>query len=353
MEVSQQLLFFFSALGAFNGLVLSIYLLFFLRPGRLSNRLLGLLLLALSIRIGKSVFFHFDRTLAAEYLQFGLTACFFIGPLLWAYLKASRDGLERIPRSWWFGFVTLAVIILGVGYWRPYAQYPAFWNGETNLIGYGIYNVWSLGILASAYVLWPIFRKGEKWSVIELWWVNVFAGNLIVHLAFRFGAYAGYIAGALSFSLVFYLFILWFVLQRRQAGFLVKERPKYGDRKIEATEAEDLLQRCQTLMETEQPYLDRGFKLVDLAKAVDSTPHQISQLLNDNAGQSFAAFINAYRVKHAQRSILTEDHLTLEAIGEESGFGSKSAFYSAFKEETGTTPARYRKQLLTVTRPQE
>lgn len=340
MDVSQQLLFFFSALGAFNGLLLAIFLLFFLKPGKLSNYLLGLLLLALSIRIGKSVFLYFNRELYRLFLQIGLTACFFIGPLLWAYVKASRDGLERVPRSWWLGLSLLVITILGIGFWRPYAAYPEFWNGG---FVFRIYDVWSLGIIAAARVLWPVFRK-RSYTNIELWWVNVFAGNLVVHLAYRYGAYSSYIVGALSFSCVFYLLGLWYVLQRRQAGFLVAERPKYKDKKIGSAEANELLARCNAVMENGRGYLDPNFKLASLAEAAGSTPHQVSQLLNDNLGQSFASYLRTFRIRHAQAAILTDDHLTLEAIGLEAGFGSKSAFYSAFKEETGTTPARYRKQ---------
>lgn len=341
MTISSQLLFFFSALGAFNGLLLSVYLLFFLRPARLSNRLLGLLLMMLSIRIGKSVFLYFNPALARNYLQFGLTACFFIGPLLWAYLKAERDGITSIKTSWWVGFGVLATAIIGIGLWRPYNTDPMFWQG--GFIRYGIYNVWTLGVLAGGAVLWPVVSR-KRWTNIEIWWVNIFLGNLIVHLAYRFSYYTSYIAGALSFSCVFYLLALWYVLQRREAGFLVADRPKYGDKRIGKDEAEDLLIRCNAAMENGQPYLDPGFKLADLAKAADSSAHQVSQLLNDNLGQSFAAYIRAYRVGHAQEIIQKKDHLTLEAIGEEAGFGSKSAFYAAFREVTGTTPAQYRKQ---------
>ncbi len=57
MEFSAQLLFFFSALGAFNGFLLAVYFLFFAKPKNLINRMLGMLILMLSIRVGKSVFF--------------------------------------------------------------------------------------------------------------------------------------------------------------------------------------------------------------------------------------------------------------------------------------------------------
>ena len=340
MNFPNQLLFFFSALGAFNGLLLSVYLLFFLRPARLSNRLLGLLLMALSVRIGKSVFLFFNAETAPLFLQVGLTACFFIGPLLWAYLKAERDGIKKFPLSWWIGFGVLATFILGYGLWRPYMLYPESWSREFVKF---IYNIWLLGVIAGGVVLWPVFRR-QKWSTIDLWMINVFVGNLIVHLAFRFSSYTSYIVGALSFSCIFYLLGVWFILQRRQAGFLIEERPRYGDRRIGDDEATVLLTRCNAAMEREQLFLRTNFKLDDLAQAAGSTPHQVSQLLNDNLDQSFAAYVRGYRVRHAQDKILTDDHLTLEAIGEEAGFGSKSAFYAAFKEVAGTTPARYRKK---------
>ena len=342
MEASQQLLFFFSALGAFNGLLLAVYLLFFLKPRKLSNHLLGLLLLALSVRIGKSVFLYFNNELYPLFLQIGLTACFFIGPLLWAYAKASRDGLERVPRSWWAGFALLVGLALGFGIWRPYTTYREYWSG---CLFERIYAVWSVGIIAAGWVLWPVFRKGA-WTNIELWWLNVWGGNLVVHLAYRYGAFGSYIVGALSFSCVFYLLAVWYVLQRRQAGFLVAERPKYNDKKITLATADDLLARCNAVMTEDRRYLDPNFKLADLATAAGSTTHQVSQLLNDNLGQSFAAYLRTFRIRHAQAAILTDDHLTLAAIGQEAGFGSKSAFYAAFKEETGTTPAKYRASAL-------
>ena len=343
MEASQQLLFFFSALGAFNGLLLAAYLLFFLKPAQLSNRLLGLLILALSIRIGKSVFLNFNRSLAGEYLQIGLTACFFIGPLLLAYVIAKRDNLKSVPKRWYpiGGFLT--AIIIGVGLYRPYAQYRDFWNG--GFVQF-IYLVWSVGILLSIYVVWPILKQKGRWTTADLWTINIVAGNLIVHLAYRYGSYTSYIVGALSFSFVFYLLGLWYVLHKRDADFLVAEKPKYGDRKIDGAEAEELLARCNDSVETERLYLDPNFKLADLAEAAGSTPHQVSQLLNDNLGQSFTTYLRAFRIRHAREAILTDDHLTLEAIGLESGFGSKSAFYAAFKEEMGTTPAKFRRSAL-------
>jgi AraC-like DNA-binding protein len=55
-------------------------------------------------------------------------------------------------------------------------------------------------------------------------------------------------------------------------------------------------------------------------------------------------FINRYRVKEAQRLMEkpTMRHLTVEEIGYEAGFRSRSGFYGAFKRETGHSPAESR-----------
>lgn len=348
MDVSRQILFFFSALGAFNGLLLAVYLLFFLRPVKLKNRLLGLLLLALSIRIGKSVFLFFDAGLAREFLQFGLTACFFIGPLLLAYVKASRDEMERVPKLWWWGLCFLSLFILGVGWWRPYGAYPEFWNGEFSFVRV-IYNIWSVCLLAAGYVLWPLVKRWREWTTMEVWLVNVYIGNVVVHLAYRTGAYTSYIVGALSFSLVFYLLGLMYFLQRKEKGFLVAERSRYEDRKMADSEAHALVARCDQVMEQEQLFLRPDFKLREAAAAAGTSAHQLSQALNDNLGQSFSAYLKGYRVRHAQRAMKNHHHLTLEAIGLEAGFGSKSAFYAAFKEVAGMTPASWKKSQQEVT----
>jgi hypothetical protein len=55
MDTGSKVLFFVSALGAFNGLILSIYFFFFSAKRRLSNYMFAALLLVLSIRIAKSV----------------------------------------------------------------------------------------------------------------------------------------------------------------------------------------------------------------------------------------------------------------------------------------------------------
>ncbi|RZK33092.1 MAG: AraC family transcriptional regulator, partial [Hymenobacter sp.] len=100
MQVSQYILFFVGALGAFNGLLLSFYFLFFAKKRSLASSFLGCLMAALSLRIGKSVFVYFIPTLPKLYLQIGLSACLFIGPALFFFTRAAIERPLRLPAAW-------------------------------------------------------------------------------------------------------------------------------------------------------------------------------------------------------------------------------------------------------------
>ncbi len=128
MGFGDKVLFFFSALGAFNGLILGIYFIFFTSRKHLSDYFLGALLLVLSIRIGKSVAYFFDYNLPKIYLQIGLTACFFIGPFLYFFIKSEINQIKNLPKSWIWQLVFWFFIIVLVGAIYPYASFPPLWG---------------------------------------------------------------------------------------------------------------------------------------------------------------------------------------------------------------------------------
>ena len=101
-------------------------------------------------------------------------------------------------------------------------------------------------------------------------------------------------------------------------------------RKIEAAMVEDVL------------YRDPNLSLWDLAKHIGVTSHYVSQALNTNLNKSFFDLVNGWRIKDAITQLNTTDQ-TILAIAYDVGFNSRSAFYKAFKRETGTTPSDLRK----------
>ncbi|MDG1529680.1 MAG: helix-turn-helix domain-containing protein [Polaribacter sp.] len=118
---------------------------------------------------------------------------------------------------------------------------------------------------------------------------------------------------------------------------------KYASKKIEDVEANFLVESLNTVMKEKQFHRNTNVKLNDIAKELRISSHQLSQLLNDNLGKSFALFINEYRINEAKKLLQENNQFTLEAIGFDAGFSSKSTFYATFKKIVGQTPSEYKK----------
>ena len=94
-------------------------------------------------------------------------------------------------------------------------------------------------------------------------------------------------------------------------------------------------------------YLDPELSLDSVAEKHNISSGYLSKVINNNAEVSFTDFINHLRIEEAKKLLENTEYknYTIEAIGYESGFNSKSNFYTVFKKETNTTPTAYRKSL--------
>ena len=101
-------------------------------------------------------------------------------------------------------------------------------------------------------------------------------------------------------------------------------------------------------MERDKLFLDPELTRQVLADHLKINPNVLSTILNRHLKKSFYDFVNDYRVKEVQRKIQDPAylHYTLEGIGLDSGFNSKSTFNAMFKKITGQTPRAYKKQIV-------
>ena len=346
--MGNQLLFFFCVLGVFNGFLVSLYLLFFTKQKRIQNLFLGLLVLLLSIRIGKSLHTIFtpreDRNLLI--LQVGLSACFLIGFSLFYYLKSSVENIKKITSFWKIHFAFLLLVIVLVGLAKPYPSNPDFWN--MYFVKF-IYTVWGIYVVISGLVLKDIFKKvfkrDIKCTIAELWLFNVYIANVLIYVAYIIGFFYFYYVGTLTFSFVFYG-LLFFLLFKSNRDNVFKDIPeKYASKKIEDEEALLIIEKLEKVMLQKELYKNPNIKLTSIAKELHISTHRLSQLLNDNLCKRGAQYISESRIEEAKKLITKKSDYTFEAIGYEAGFSSRSAFYATFKKLTGMTPAAFRDSL--------
>ncbi len=279
-------------------------------------------------------------------MQLGLTACLFIGPFLYSYVKALVQPRSNIKSEWKYHIATTAIVAIVVGFLYPFEENVALWRPT---IIRSIYAVWIGYILLSAFVARHQIKKiftGKGTNYLDIWVLSLILGNLLLVTIYWTMDFTFYISGALSFSILLYVSWAYLFLNRDNRIYYISEQKKYGDQKIEPTEADQLKESLSTLMEEEELFKQPSLKLPVVAEKLDTNPHRLSQYLNDNLNKSFSQFINEHRVEKAKKLIMVKDHLTLEAIGYEVGFSSKSTFYSSFKKNTGSTPAAYKKGVL-------
>lgn len=345
MTISDQVLLMCSAIGGLNGLLLAAY---FFWHGRqlLSQRLLALLLLMLSVRVLKSVLFYFNPDIGKQILQFGLSACGMIGPLLYCY----GQSICRPDTSWrrlqWQLALPLVVIVMAGMLW-PYHHHPQLWGGLVyRVINYS----WLLYIGLTVLLLWrtqqqsgtsPLLTSAKFRPLLLM-----ILSNGLIWSAFFFASYTSYISGALTFSVLLCFSVLTVFYRDKP----MPQTPEaYANKKLTAAEAEPLISQLEQWMQLRQPYLNADLTMPKLAKQLGWPSSRLSQLLNDNLAQSFPDHMNYWRIQHAKTLMADQPAMKMQLLAEQSGFNSLSTFYAAFKKFTGVTPARYKQNLPELT----
>lgn len=329
-----------SLLGVFNGLFLTGYFLFSKKETRYTNIYLGLLLLALVIRIGKSVFFYFDSGLNENYILLGLLACTAIGPMSLYFTKSQISGKKDFDPKSLFHLIPLVLIAVYALFFVSYDEDRHFWSHN---IVRNIYYYWG------AYMLYTVFlvvreRVIRKNNFPESSWTQgVLLGVVSIWLAYLTSSFTSYLTGALTFSFAVYLLAWMIITNSRKKEVAQKVKP--ASTAVMADEEVDRIrQKVRATLNEDQRYKAPDLTMPALAKLVGLTSHQFSSFINEQLNQNFSQLINSYRVEAAKEMLRTEGHITVEAIGFDCGFNSPSTFHTAFKKATGLTPAAYRKQ---------
>lgn len=165
--------------------------------------------------------------------------------------------------------------------------------------------------------------------------------------------YLNCLFGQIVFT-VFYLFLFFRTIHESavfsDVSFAVEPKEvvatsKYAKSIIKGEDIQIMYQKVKSFMDQEEIYLNPNITLKELSDKTGIGIHALSQVINQEFKMNFFELINSYRVEKA-KSLLTNEkllHHSIESIGYDSGFGTKSSFFSVFKKFTSQTPLEFRK----------
>ena len=135
--------------------------------------------------------------------------------------------------------------------------------------------------------------------------------------------------------------------QKTTAEGVTQTVEKYHRSGLDRETSRMFLGELASHMETNKPYLQGDLVLPQLAQQLGISANYLSQVINEQLKVNFYDFINGYRVEDAKRLMKNtgQKNINILKIAFDSGFNSKSAFYTAFKKVTSMTPTQYRKTL--------
>ncbi|MBQ4820771.1 helix-turn-helix domain-containing protein [Aquimarina sp. MMG016] len=116
-------------------------------------------------------------------------------------------------------------------------------------------------------------------------------------------------------------------------------------KKINETTVSKIVTGLYRIMDEEELYKNPLLSRLDLATRLGTSEGYLSQIINQEINKSIIQFVNEYRIE-AAKNLLHDpvfNKYSIEAIGLEAGFKSKSAFYNAFNTGLGMSPGAYRK----------
>lgn len=341
-----------------------------------ANKYLAYAVIGLSISLfclASEVTETYQQTLLLQVLNIFCSGALFPVLILLFIVNQVEHSFRHSPkRWWWFAPHILTVVVAGLDAVTDWIVIQAFLDVAGGLL---FFLVWVfipvVLIYAYSFIKYSDNHREKRW-LTQLWFlVFTIMASWVASIFLATLSYIGIasLMKTISFSSIFlihwitYVGIFKFRLSKDQEEIraLIKKWksgsikpaippiPQASEnsekRTVTLTKENIYFKKLEMLCINERIYLDNTLDRVQVAEKLGISPNYISQLVNTITGDNFSTYINRYRVE-AVKAMITNaefDNYSLLAIGLESGFSSKTTFYTAFKKLTGMTPNMYRK----------
>ncbi len=347
MSFSDILLIIVSSAGLFHGIVFALYLYFFKKKKALANYLLGLILVFMAFRIGKSVMLNFGEDLEPIFIFAGLALLLVIGPLLRWYVLAMTRPNFKLQNSYYLELTPFLLVFI-MSFFINKNWFDT--NNKQVIILFGsvlifIYLHLAFYIFSSGRIVHKL--KGKFKGIVQTksqkaifnWLQVLIIGFVIIWFSYFLNILddeVPYIIGPIVYSLAVYFL--------SYKAFQLKVADINGD-VFKLNDKSALFNQISNLVIYERLYLESDVSLSSLSKLIGKTTQTTSEVINQYAKRNFNDFINYYRIQDAKKMLLDEGskNFTISSIAFDTGFSSLSSFNSAFKKFENTTPSSYRK----------
>jgi AraC-like DNA-binding protein len=331
------------------------------------NKILAILLFIFTLQI----FYSFaTSTFAFQYFMDWHKAIFLIrqtsfliGPLIYIYVNSflKRKDIFNYRTSVHFFPFAGSVIFLLIFY-RSINHF-IIWESIVDLnftlliLAHNfIYIMLSLLSMKSTTISFKGFYKSivispyNKWlQILLVGFIIIWIVNLNSFALFMIVQRPGWCAYTASiYALTVFLFIntiMFFLLLKPDVYYIIA---KYKNNKLKEHDKSEYLQRLNSYMEANKPFLNPDITLESLANEISVTPRILSQIINETYKKNFKGFILEFRIKESMKILADSKHskLTILEILYQVGFNSKSAFNNQFKIYTNLTPIEYRSKAI-------
>ncbi len=361
-----------------QGFILSLIYIFSKKRRSTANTLLGLFLLSILIMAFSSIspyknigqynfteyfaiphvllfapvlFFHFvlEKLGNAHKYTFFLRVNYFIASSiglitvlnLYLFVFESSSIVETFEFSsvFWFhisisSYSFLICVFVFFTSWREVTQYKMLVQNEFS--DYNLLHInWLINLI---YVLLP---------VVILWGVALFRTLLVTGFSTELDLPIFGLIAVFLFYLSYQAYLHPNLFERLPESILKKGRKESNATTSRVTDDEENGQMIERLMSEDEHYLDHDLTISVFANSIGISPRKISSIINQDFKKNFNEWVNDFRVKKAKELMESdsENRYSIEGIGMESGFKSRSALYAAFKNKLGSTPGEFRKHL--------
>ena len=231
------------------------------------------------------------------------------------------------------------------------------------LIGLWIFSLilfyWVVKMLANHHE--NVLKFHANTQGVDLNWLYklmfIFPIYFIPQAVFYFISNQYYLTNISDITLFFMLFYSGFhIVQQREIFALTmqgkvlaeKEIPEQIDVEKEGLIDEHLMleivNNLEKVMKEDKPYLNKILSLNLLADKLNIRIHILSYILNTHYNENFYTYVNNFRIDYCKALLKNpkKQHLSIEGIAFDGGFGSKSTFNTLFKKQYRMTPTQYK-----------